>query len=98
VTDFAPTPLHGAAYSVAIETVGGTNVIGGCSTPEFYNELMGKLRALDLWAQTQPPDVRKAYRYGIDKVSADLKARLDIFENSRKVRAALASIPRPSDG
>lgn len=92
---FAPTPMHGAAYAVAIETVGGAHVIGACDTTERYQELRGKLDALQAWAKSQAPAVRKAYDWGIEKVDKDLQARLKIHENSRQVREALSKLPRP---
>lgn len=95
MSDFAPTPLHGAAYAVAIDTVGGMHVIGDCSTTERYLELKAKLDELRAWAATQPKDVRAAYVYGIERVDADATARLAVHENSRKVGAALLTIPRP---
>lgn len=93
--DFAPSPMHGAAYAVAIEAVGGNSGVAGCNTPERYAEARGKLDALNVWAATQALDVRSAYRYGIDKVDGDLRARLEIFKNSIRVNDALATIPRP---
>lgn len=95
MADFAPTPLHGAAYAVAIDAVGGMNAIGDCATDERYQALRAKLDELRAWVATQPADVRAAYVYGIERVDADAKGRLAIFENSRKVGAALLTIPRP---
>jgi hypothetical protein len=88
--------MHGAAYAVAIETVGGSNAIASCSEYTTYMKLKAKLISLDTWAMNQPSiDVRKAYRWGIDRVDADMKGRLEIYENSRSVRDALATLPRP---
>ena len=95
MADFAPSPLHGAAYAVAIDTVGGIHAIGGCSTEEEFQALRAKLDELRAWSRTQGLDVRAAYTYGIDRVEADARARLEIHENSRRVTAALMTIPRP---
>ena len=95
MADFAPTPLHGAAYAVVIQNIGGINAIGNCSSPELYQAIREKLDALRAWAATQPKPVRDAYVYGIQKVDADAQGRLKIYTHSREVTAALLTIPTP---
>lgn len=97
MADFAPSPLHGAAYAVAIETVGGIEAIGGCANHEHYQAIREKLDGLRAWAATQTKDVRAAYVYGIEKVDADALARLKIHQNSNAVMAAMITIPRPNN-
>jgi len=93
---FAPTAQHGAAYAVAIETVGGAQAIGACSTQEQYAVLRGKLDQLYAWSETlEERSAQRAYAWGIEKVDKDLKGRLAVHENSRLVRQALAVLPRP---
>jgi hypothetical protein len=87
--------MHGAAYAIAIQTVGGSHEIGNCSTREKYNEHRAKLDAILEWAKSQPTLVRKAYTWGVEMVDKDLTTRLAIHENSRAVGAALATIPKP---
>jgi hypothetical protein len=96
MSQFAPTPLHGAAYAVAIEAVGGISAIGDCDTSEKFAALCAKLDAIREWAALEPENVRKAYRWAAEKVQTDARARLEVHENSRSVRDALATIPRPS--
>jgi hypothetical protein len=95
MSQFAPTPTHGAAYAVAIETVGGTMLIGQCNTQEKYREFRAKLDALRAWSLGQPSYIEQAYRWGIDKVDADLKGRLAVYDNARAVASALEKLPRP---
>lgn len=93
---FAPTPMHGAAYATAIKAIGGIDAIGSCGTVERYNELQQKLAGLLVFARTtNRPDVVDAYEYGVAKVNADLRGRLEIIQNSEKVTAALADLPKP---
>jgi len=95
MTDFAPTPVHGAAYAVVIQMVGGIETIGSCSDHERYAAIRSVLDSIRAWAASQPKDVRAAYVYGIEKVDADALGRLKIHDNNRQVTAALLSIPRP---
>lgn len=97
MSQFAPTPMHGAAYAIAIDAVGGIYVIGGCDTQEKFAESRAKLDSIRNWAKTQDATVRRAYVWGTDKVEADLRARLEVHENSRAVTVALQSMPRPSN-
>jgi len=93
---FAPTPLHGAAYAVAIREVGGIGEIAACDSPGRYAQVREKLDALLVFARGQDsPSVLAAYEYGVAKVDADLLGRMEIIENSRKVNAALATLPQP---
>lgn len=93
---FAPTPLHGAAYAVAIQAVGGINEISSCGSRSHYHEMRAKLDALLAFARsTNDPKVLDAYDYGIAKVDADLLGRLEILENSRAVQDALTTLPKP---
>lgn len=95
---FAPTPMHGAAYAVAIKAVGGMHEIGACGTVERYNELQQKLAGLLAFARTlNRPDVVDAYEYGVAKVNKDLRSRLEIIQNSAKVTAALEKLPKPEN-
>lgn len=92
---FAPSPMHGAAYAVVIDKVGGTREIASCCTAEVREGHLKTLTDLRAWARTQTPDVRAAYFWGIDMVEADLRSRLDIFENSRRVNQAMVTLPKP---
>lgn len=93
---FAPTPMHGAAYAIAIKVVGGIDAIGSCASRSRYDELRAKLDALLAFARsTNDPKVFDAYDYGVAKVDADLKGRIEILENSRMVAGALANLPKP---
>ena len=95
MSQFAPTPLHGAAYSVAIAWIGGVNAIADCDTQDKYQGHRAALDELVAWSLSQAPEFIEAYRYGIDRVDADLRGRLAIHVNSRAVSAALDSLPRP---
>lgn len=97
MSQFAPTPMHGAAYAIAIDAVGGIYAIGGCDTQEKLAVHRARLEGIREWAKTQEPTVRRAYVWGTDKVEADLRARLEVHENSRAVTVALQSMPRPSN-
>lgn len=93
---FAPTPLHGAAYGVAIAAVGGLHEIGSCGSTARYAELRAKLDALIVFAkETGVAAILDAYEYGVARVDADLRSRLAIIQNSERVRDALANIPKP---
>lgn len=92
---FAPTPTHGAAYAVVIEKVGGAIAIGDCSTQTRYSELRSQLDRIMEWANGQSVLVKNAYRYGVTRVDADLRSRLEVHENSRRVLAARADLPKP---
>lgn len=93
---FAPTPMHGAAYAVAIETVGGLDAIGSCDSEARYANLRGKLDALIYFARdTKDPALLDAYAYGVAKVDADIRSRMQVIQNSRAVKAALETLPRP---
>lgn len=92
---FAPTPMHGAAYAVVIEQVGGANEIGGCHSGEVYARFHDKLDAIRRWSDSQPENVRAAYHWGITKVDADLRGRLELYDNRRRVTEAMSNLPKP---
>lgn len=96
IDQFAPTPQHGAAYAVVIEKVGGTREIASCSTEEKFAEHKKTLDGIVSWLLTQDDiKIQRAYHWAINKVRSDLRNRLDVFENSRRVAAAMATLPKP---
>jgi hypothetical protein len=92
---FAPTPMHGAAYAVALETIGGINAVADCDTQQKYRAVRMLLDELEAWCLGESPEVVEAYQWGINKVDADLQGRLSVYVNSRAVAAALDTLPRP---
>lgn len=95
IDKFAPTPQHGAAYAVVIERVGGTREIASCSTEEKFAEHKKTLDGIVQWLNGQDPKIQRAYYWAINRVKSDLRNRLDIYENSRKVNEAMATLPKP---
>lgn len=95
IDQFAPTPQHGAAYAVVIERVGGTREIASCSTEEKFAEHKKTLDGITAWLNSQDPKIQRAYHWAINRVKSDLRNRLDVFENSRRVNAAMVDLPKP---
>lgn len=96
IDKFAPTPQHGAAYAVVIEKVGGMHAIGACDTEGVFAIHKETLDRIMTWTnQQEDPLIKRAYHWAINKVKTDLRNRLDVFENSRRVAAAMANLPKP---
>lgn len=89
--NFAPSPLHGAAYRTMLERCDLMN----CSTLEQYNAITATLVATRLWAMSQEKPVHDAYAWATIQVANAAKARLAVHDNSRKVLAAYEDIPKP---
>ena len=90
-SNFAPTPLHGAAYRTMLERCDLMN----CSTAEHHAAITKTVRETLRWAATQDKKVHDAYIWATTQVANTAKSRLAVFENSRSVAAAYQDIPKP---
>ncbi len=90
-TDFAPTPVHGAAYKALLERID----VGNCSNREQFTAISEKLDAVLKWAEGQPAEIQTAYKWAAEKTKASAEGRLKLFENSARVISAYTSIPKP---
>jgi len=97
LSQIAPSPRHGAAYEVALDAIGGPLEVGNCLSNGAYRDYRAKLDALLAWSEQQPDtEVVMVYRWGVERVDADLRARLALYENARAVAEARASLPMPT--
>ncbi len=91
MSEFAPTPVHGAAYKALLERID----VGNCSTRAHFVALVEKLTAVLKWADGQPAEVQAAYKWAANNIKTGAEARLKLFENSARVLAAYDTIPKP---
>jgi hypothetical protein len=91
-SQFAPTPVHGAAFRWMFEQCNP----GSCSTREGLIEIETKVSDALAWTKNQPDHVRDAYEWAAAQTLATARDRLEIFDNSRAVSVAYESLPKPS--
>ena len=91
MSEFAPTPLHGAAYKVLLERCD----IANCSNAAAHAKIRETLEEIRKWSLDQEKPIFDAYAWAITRITADADARLAVCNNSVRVFAAYDLIPKP---